>query len=133
MTDDERYLDLLAIFHFIFGGLVALFSCIPIIHIILGIAMVAGAFAGDDAPPAVIGFVFIAIGALVILIGWAFAFAIITAGRKLKARQSRTFCVVVAALECMSIPFGTILGIFTIIVLMKEPVVAMFEGNRQAV
>ncbi|HLA84602.1 MAG TPA: hypothetical protein VJL29_07390 [Thermoguttaceae bacterium] len=31
MTEDEKYLDLLAIFHYVVGGLTGLFACFPLI------------------------------------------------------------------------------------------------------
>jgi hypothetical protein len=131
MKDEEKNLDLLAIFHYIVGGITALFACIPFIHVALGLAMVFGAFDGHDAPPHWLGWIFVIIGGLVILSGWALAVAMIVAGRKLSQRRSRTFCIVVAALECMIMPFGTVLGVFTIIMLMKDSVKALFEGNAQ--
>jgi hypothetical protein len=65
-------------------------------------------------------------GSLFILGGWTLAILMIVAGRKLARRASRLFCLVVAGIECIFMPFGTILGIFTIIVLMKEPVKELF-------
>jgi hypothetical protein len=44
------------------------------------------------------------------------------AARWIAARSHWMFCVVVAALNCLSIPLGTILGVFTIVVLTKDPV-----------
>ncbi len=41
-----------------------------------------------------------------------------------------TYCLVVAALECLFMPFGTILGVFTIVVLMRHPLKALFEGGE---
>jgi hypothetical protein len=80
--------------------------------------MLCGAFDGKDAPPAVI-----------IVTGWTLAGVIIAAGRKLKRRVSRTFCLVVAGIECMMMPFGTVLGVFTIVVLTKDSVREMFTAN----
>ena len=37
-----------------------------------------------------------------------------------------TFCFVMAALACAFFPFGTILGIFTIVVLVRPGVKEMF-------
>ena len=70
-------------------------------------------------------------GGFFVLLGWAFAMAIITAGRKLRHRKSRTYCLVVGALECVMMPFGTILGVFTIIVLMRDSVKHLFAVNAQ--
>lgn len=56
----------------------------------------------------------------------------IAAGRKLKRRTSRTFCLVVAGLECILMPFGTVLGVFTLIVLSKEPAKQLFAERAPA-
>ncbi len=34
MEQDQRHLDLLSIFHFIAGGINAVFSCFPLIHLL---------------------------------------------------------------------------------------------------
>ena len=39
------------------------------------------------------------------------------------------FCIVVAGVECMIMPFGTVLGVFTLIMLMKDSVKALFESG----
>jgi hypothetical protein len=36
--------------------------------------------------------------------------------------------MVIAALLCMFMPFGTVLGVFTIIVLVRDSVKALFNG-----
>jgi hypothetical protein len=128
MTEEEKQLDLLSLFHFIVGGLTAFFACFPLIHVALGLAMICGKFDGSNAPPPLIGWVFVILGGFFILCGWALAVTILVAGRKLKQRKSRTFCLAVGALECMMMPFGTILGVFTLIVLMKDSTKALFEG-----
>lgn len=52
-------------------------------------------------------------------IGLLCASVVVIAGLKLKSRRSRMFCMVVAGLECLFIPLGTVLGVFTLIVLNK--------------
>ena len=39
MTQDEEHLNLLGIFHYVLGGVTAMFSCIPFIHVGIGTAM----------------------------------------------------------------------------------------------
>jgi hypothetical protein len=56
--------------------------------------------------------------------------AMIVAGRKIKARTSRTYCLVIAGIECMVLPFGTILGIFTLVTLTKDSVVQIFTPGQ---
>jgi membrane protein YqaA with SNARE-associated domain len=54
------------------------------------------------------------------------AICILFAGISLSRRRCYWFAFVVACIECIFIPFGTILGIFTIIVLSRESVKALF-------
>ena len=46
----------------------------------------------------------------------------------LRQRTHRIFSVVIAALDCLQIPFGTVLGVFTIIVLLRESVRELYAG-----
>lgn len=130
MNDDREYLRLLSIFHYVVGGLAALFACFPIIYIAVGVLALYAPGTMDaegEAMPAFFGWIFIVIGAGLMLLGWAFAvFAIIT-GRYLARQVHYLFCMVMAAIECMFMPFGTVLGVFTIIVLAKPSVKKMFK------
>lgn len=129
MNQDEQNLNLLSIFHYILGGLTVLGSFAFIFHVGVGIAMLNGTFDGKDAPPQVFGWMFIILGSLAIILGITFGILMIVAGNKLRNHQSRIFCLVIAGIECLNMPLGTILGIFTIITLLKESVIRMFESD----
>lgn len=131
MKEDENNLNLLAVFHYVVGGLTGLFACFPLIHVAIGLAFVFGQFDGKNPPPPLVGWIFVILGGTFILCGWALALAVVIAGRKLKKRRSWTYCIVLGALECMFMPFGTVLGAFTIIVLMKDSVKELFAAKRQ--
>ncbi|MEW6572416.1 MAG: hypothetical protein AB1374_02115 [Bacillota bacterium] len=130
MTQDEQNLNLLSVFHYVLGGITALFSCFPFLHLAMGIAMLSGKFDGENAPPEFFAWFFVLFPAVLILCGWALSALMIVAGVKLKKRTSRVFCLVVAGLECMFMPFGTVLGVFTIIMLMKDSVKELFEAKN---
>jgi hypothetical protein len=72
------------------------------------------------------GVFLMALAAFAILLGWTFAVCLIVAGRRLASQRSYTFCLVMAALACMFMPFGTVLGVLTIIVLMRPSVKSLF-------
>jgi hypothetical protein len=128
MTEDEKYLNLLSIFHYVVAGLGILFSCIFFIHIAIGIAMLCGAMdQGSNPPPRFLGIFFIVFPSLFIMAAWILAGFVITSGVNLKRRRYHNFCMVIAAVECIMMPFGTILGVFTIILLMKDSVKKLFE------
>jgi len=128
-AEDLSQLRLLAVFHYVVAGLTALFSLIPTLHLALGIAMVTGAMAGDDPDARFAGWFFIAFASVFILCGLALATAIAIAGRNLQRQRRHTYCLVVAGLSCMLMPFGTVLGVFTLIVLLRPGVKALFEGT----
>ena len=128
MNEDIQHLKLLSIFHYIVGGLTALFSCMFIVHVAMGIAMLHGAFDGPNPPPPkAFAWLFILFPGTVMVFGWALAACMIVAGRRLTQRRSRLFCLIIAGIECMLMPFGTVLGVFTIVVLMKDSVRQMFS------
>jgi hypothetical protein len=84
-----------------------------------------------DENSRVVGMVIVGVGSGFVLLGWLFAALVAVAGRKLAKRRGRTFCIVVAALCCIMVPLGTILGVFTLIVLTRPSVQALFaSGDR---
>ena len=46
----------------------------------------------------------------------------VLSGLFLRARKHWTFSIVVAAIDCLHFPLGTVLGVFTIIVLIRPSV-----------
>ena len=64
--------------------------------------------------------------------GWTLAACIVTAGRFLAHRRHYLFCLVMAGIECVLMPFGTVLGVFTILVLVRESVKEVFSATRAA-
>ena len=126
---DQEHLKLLAIFHYVAAGLGALFSCFPILHVILGIVMLSGAMDGPNGPPRAFGWIFILFPACFILFGWATALCVAYAGHCLQRRKNYIYCLVIAGVACMFAPLGTALGVFTIIVLLRESVKELFESN----
>ena len=131
MAPPQDDLDLLATFHYVLAGLTALFGLFPILHVAMGVAMVTGHF-GDGrrgGPPEAFGWLFIAMGVAFILGAFAYAALLVLAGQFLKSRRRRTYCMVMAALSCAFFPFGTVLGVFTIIALSKPEVQALFAAT----
>jgi len=126
MNQDIEHLHLLSIFHYVVGGLAGLFALIPVMHLVFGLAMASGALDSTDDVARAIGCFFVVFASLGILLGLGFAACLILAGRSLARRERYTFCLVMAALACMFVPFGTVLGIFTILVLMRDSVKELF-------
>lgn len=135
INKDEEHLKLLSVFHYVVGGMIGLFACIPLIHVTVGLIFVFAPESMEnsgDMPPAAFGWMFVGIGAFCSLMGWTLATLVIAAGRKLSKRKSRTFCIVVAGILCAFAPIGTVLGVFTIMVLLRESVKPLFEDGSQS-
>lgn len=127
MERDAEHLRLLSIFYYIKGAIGAFFSCFFLIYIVMGLAMAAAPHHGHNAPPAVMGVIFIVIGLFMVTFGWVWAALQLAAGFCLSRRRHRIFCMVVAGFSCALVPYGTILGIFTFIVLQRPSVRQMFD------
>lgn len=132
MNQDEQNLNLLSIFHYVMGAITILGSFFFVIYIVMGIFVVKGSFNDTNAPPDMFGWLFIVIGTTLFILGLTLGILMIVAAGKLKRHESRTFCVVIAAIESLLMPLGTILAVFTLIVLMRESVIALFAENDQA-
>ena len=132
MNRDKEHLRLLAIFHYVVAGLAALFSFFPLLYTTVGTIFIFAARhgtakPGEELPPEFLGWIFAVLGALLFLIGIAMAICILIAGRSLALRKRYSFAFVMACIECLFIPFGTILGVFTIVVLSRESVKRLFS------
>lgn len=100
----------------------------PLIHLAIGIGMVTGSFASASKDPSahLMGWFFIAFAGVWMICGAAFAVCLFIAARCLSRHTRYVFCLVMAGIECIFMPFGTVLGIFTIIVLLRESVKTLF-------
>lgn len=132
MNQEQEHLRLLSIFHYVVGGLAGLFALFPVFHLIFGLVFILAPhkFGGkNQTPPAFVGWFFVIFAATIITMGWVFAGCVIAAGRSLACRRRYLFCLVMAGVECAFMPFGTVLGVFTLITLMKDSVKEMFSAN----
>jgi ABC-type polysaccharide/polyol phosphate export permease len=127
--DDVR---LLSIFHYVLAGLSALFAFVPLLYIGMGVLFSSGAMWKNEPipPPAFIGWIFIGLGSFffLLLVGWVVM--LIVAGKSLGRQRRWLYCMIVAGISCASFPFGTALGVFTLITLSKPDVKALFTAPR---
>jgi hypothetical protein len=131
---DAEHLRLLSVFHYVVAGMQALFASFPILHFVMGAFMVFGpgmhAHGQDRFPAALMGGFFMVFAAVWMLVGWSLAVCVVVAGKSLAQRKRYLFCLVIAGVEAvMCMPFGTVLGVFTIIVLLRPSVKAVFGAS----
>jgi hypothetical protein len=123
---DREQLGLLAIFYYVLAGISVLVGCFPVIHLTVGLLFLGGAVslqgdAPDRAPAALIGG----------FLSWTQALLLYLTGRNLQNCRNHLFCLIIAGIACLNFPLGTILGVFTIIVLQRESVRAKFLAGDQ--
>jgi hypothetical protein len=131
MNQEHEHLRLLAIFHWVVAGIAALVALLPLIHLAIGIAMISGAFPDPKGQASIrlVGWLFVAFASVWIACGLAFAVCLALAGRCLSQRRRYTYCLVMAGIACAFMPFGTVLGVFTIMLLTRESVRALFAAS----
>jgi hypothetical protein len=130
VSQDSEHLQLLAIFHYVIAGLAALLAFCPLFYSIIGGFLLYAAQhpgpSNQQPPPVFLGWIFIALGAVFFIAGIALAICVLIAGRCLSLCKGYSFALVMACIECLFVPFGTILGVFTIVALSRESVKALF-------
>ena len=127
---DEEHLRLLKMAYYVLAGMTAFFTLFSLLYIGLGTLFASGVIPmreGSTDNPRLMGLIFLCIGIAVLVIGLAITFLAFYAGRCLRDRRHRTFCLIVAGLTCLQLPWGTVIGVCTINVLNRPSVRALFE------
>jgi hypothetical protein len=129
---DREHLRLLSIFYYIWAALQSLAGLIGVAFVGVGAFLASSPQIAQsrNPPPPWLGAVFAGLGAFVFVSVEVVAALSFFTGRFLSRRQHHTFCVVISALNCMSLPFGTALGVFSLIVLQRPSVKALFASIR---
>jgi hypothetical protein len=127
---DEEHLRLLGIFHYVYAGfqglvLLGLLGYMLVIGVAFGVVSsntIPGRATPSGPPPQVVlGF----LGAVLGCSGTFMAlniFANVLSGKFLREHRKRMFCMIVAGIDCLSVPLGTLLGVFTLVVLCRDTV-----------
>lgn len=134
---DIDHLNLLSIFHFIGAGLGAVGALVMmgeygLMHFIFTNPAIWQNQRQPPPPEFILPMMKVIYGGIAL---WCVVSLILNllSGLFLRERRHRTFSFVVAALNCLHIPFGTVLGVFTIIVLVKDSVRELYEQSERHV
>ena len=139
---DREHLNLLAIFHFVFAGL----ALVGIGFLVMHYLILSTVFSNQEmwqpkpnstgAPTPAMPFqpkeFFAAFKWFYLFFGAGMVVASICnvmSGLFIRARKHRNFSIVISALNCLQVPFGTCLGVFTIVVLMRPSVNELYQSN----
>jgi hypothetical protein len=123
---DDDHLRLLAVFHFVMGGLALLGPVFLFLHytvmnrflpFLQTVKVRDGATLPGDFLDSFVWF-YVFMGVVCVVAG----VLNVLSGVFLRRRRHRVFSLVVAGLNCLQIPFGTVLGVFTFVVLLRDSV-----------
>jgi hypothetical protein len=131
---DLDHLRLLSIFHYVGAGLAILGLGLLAVHYLFFHAFLYNHEMwknqkGAVPPPreffAIFKWFYVAFGVWFVTSGILNVLSGVFLGR----RKFRTFSLVVAAMNCVHVPLGTVLGVFTIIVLLRPSVREIYEAR----
>jgi hypothetical protein len=132
---DEEHLRLVALGYMISAGFAFLFAFFGIFYSVIGIVTSvslahAPASSRTGLPsPVFAGWIFAGVGLFIFISAISVAILRFFAARYIKQRKSRTFCMVIAGLSCLEFPYGTAIGVLTLIVLGRKSVVRLFDSK----
>jgi len=126
---DQEHLRILTLCYYLLAGCTALFSLLALLYVGFGAIMLSGlipANQSSNSDPRIIGYILTAIGTAAFLFGMGIAILYYLVGRGLQRHCWRVLCYVMAGLPCFYIPFGTAIGVCTILVLNRPDVKRLF-------
>jgi hypothetical protein len=129
---DLEHLRILRIGYLVSAGMSAFFGLFGFIYVLMGVMFTRLPFEGGQGPPAFFGWFFAVFGFVFVAIGIGVGLLKFYTAQCLQQRRSRTFCLVIAAVTCLGIPYGTLLGVLTFVVLTRPGVSRLFDGNLTA-
>ena len=130
---DDEHLKLLAAFHWVGAAFSVLGLLFVFVHFLLMRSLILHPHSMGKAtnpPPPEFMNVMVAIYVLMVLTLVGFAVLNVLSGFFLRGKKHRGFSLFVAAANCIHVPLGTVLGVFTIIVLIRPSVVAAYERMK---
>lgn len=127
MNKDLDHLKLLGTLHTIWGVLAILGG------LLFGLLYIVLASAGNmevsgNVTPETARGIFVGIGIVAIVVSAIYGIVVMIAGSKLRKQRAYGFCFFIGILDLLSFP-GIVLGIFTLIVLMRPTVKELFRGH----
>ncbi len=134
---DNEHLRLLSFFHYISGAFTIAFSSMFIFHLIFFGYMTSNPelFQNAEVDNAIeainIMRIFVAVFGTFVILGLSYGVCEIVSGVFIKQRKYRLFSMIVAIPRIILIPYGTILSMFTFILLDRDSIKSQYMENKE--
>lgn len=131
---DADHLRLLHVFHFVLAGFAVIGIGFLLLHytfiqVLIGNPELWKSQRGGSPPSAqilpILKWFYLFVG-MVILTG---GIGNLISGLFIRGRRCRTFSLIMAGYNCIQFPFGTLLGVFTFVILLRDSVKEIYDAN----
>lgn len=135
MTEDERtrlideeHLRLLRLGFFIAAAANAIWILLGAFYCVMGLFIALAPMQGSRGePPEFLRWIFVGAGVVVGGVALILSALKLLVALRIGERRSRIFCMVVSAITCLAIPYGTTLGVLALLVLSRPSVALQFH------
>jgi hypothetical protein len=134
MNQDAERLKLLTIFYYVVAGIFVFLSLFGVLLLACGIGILTGAVPvkptrpGEPDPRGLVGGLLTGEGVLGFSVPMTYAALLAITGWLISRRRGYVFSLVAAGFACTSFPTGTLLGVFTFLLLLRPSVKALYYG-----
>jgi hypothetical protein len=132
---DQQDLKVLSILHFVYAGVIALSGLLIGLYLVIGAAFLASSASAarpKAGEAAMMGTVVLIVFGSVLFFLVLHAALLIYSGLSLRNQERKLLSQIVAAWTCLNVPFGTALGVYTLVVLSRPSVSMLYVKNRAA-
>jgi len=132
-NSNSQNMDLIAIFHYVAAAIIYLKGLIALFFMGIGAIAVTAILCDEGPNPEAlvpVGIIFFMAPMLFLTITAAIGTAVLIAGRRIAKRTHLGYCQIIAGLECLCIPYGTVLGVISLIFLTRDDVKQQFQNHE---
>lgn len=127
---------IVSIFHYLLAGFQMLFCAVGLVYLFFGVLIASGTLEpskGAGAPPEAMGWIFGVLGVIFVIIFFTMSILTLVTGINISKRRNHIFCIVIDSILCLWVPFGTLVGVFGLVLLTRPEIAVKFLGHKETI